>query len=143
MKLYSLYAIRSGDHTKIGYSSNVSNRIREIQCSSPFDVEVVWLKVLGSERSYARRAETAVHSLCEGYHIRGEWFDFQVITALRNIVSIDDCISITEGNLAASIGYDSVCGCHNDPCPYCEDAIKWRVQQDAKKQYMRKKRTED
>ena len=29
-----------------------------------------------------------------------------------------------------------------ESCSYREDALKWRKQQDAKKQYMRKKRTE-
>lgn len=134
-KRYSIYAANAGKHIKIGLSSDIQKRIREIQVGNPFEVEVVWEKYIGSDSRKARDTETAIHAACDEFHVRGEWFDYQCLTLLRDPVRLQEAID-AEARRESRTGAE----CDNPDCDYKIDAEKWRRQQERKKEGMRRKR---
>lgn len=63
-----VYFIRSGDHIKIGYATNVADRIRELQVGNPTP-----LQLLGVMPA-ARPDEKRLHGQFAQTRIVGEWF---------------------------------------------------------------------
>lgn len=65
-----LYFIKAGDNVKIGTSSNVDRRAKQIQTGNPNKVEK-----LAEFEGFAER-EAGIHKELSDIHVNGEWFKF-------------------------------------------------------------------
>jgi hypothetical protein len=75
------YAISdaAGDHVKIGCSENVTRRLKVLQTGYPADLRVLW------QGSGGAAMEAHLHARFARRRIRGEWFDFTGVDALKLI----------------------------------------------------------
>ena len=71
---------------KIGVSNNVGKRIKEIQCSCPFVVEVLITYVVSDDYLI----EKALHNKYDEYRLNGEWFNLSVITEIEEGINEAD-----------------------------------------------------
>ena len=71
---YWLYAITDGQDVKLGFSSNVQNRLKALQTSQAPNLKVLWKFYTGRGRLTAMNAEKCLHRHCKKYRISGEWF---------------------------------------------------------------------
>lgn len=71
---YWLYGISDGTYVKLGYSSNIKERIASLQTSSPNELVEVWRFYVGRSEREAKRNEAALHRACRKHSKRGEWF---------------------------------------------------------------------
>jgi len=65
----NIYFIESGDEVKIGRSVDVERRIEELQVGNSNK-----LKLLYTINNVDESFETFLHSVCERFKVRGEWF---------------------------------------------------------------------
>lgn len=67
-----VYFIRDGEgFTKIGVTTNLTRRLRELNCGVSSNLVV--LKTF--EFKNYRRVESSLHNLYESFNVRGEWYD--------------------------------------------------------------------
>jgi len=71
---------------KIGVSSNVEKRIKEIQCSCPFSVEVLITYPVSDDYLI----EKALHNKYNEHRQNGEWFNLSVITEIHEGINETD-----------------------------------------------------
>lgn len=71
---YSLYAISNGESVKLGISTDIHKRLKELQTANSASLEVIWKHYIGREKKAAYDAERKLHRLCRKYKLRGEWF---------------------------------------------------------------------
>jgi len=67
-----LYFIRSNNHVKIGISSNVSERIEELQRGNPIKLEI-----LGVIKNSSFKKEEEIHNKFINLRTVGEWFKYE------------------------------------------------------------------
>jgi hypothetical protein len=65
-----LYFIKVGDKVKVGTSSDVNKRMKQIQTGNPDKVEK-----LAEFEGFAEK-ESGIHKELSDIHVRGEWFKF-------------------------------------------------------------------
>ena len=79
-----VYIMESGDHCKVGISSDPKKRLEQVQTGNPLDVVLV-CKMAVPNRAAAEKIESIVHGellyYCE--RARGEWFRCSVETAQK------------------------------------------------------------
>jgi Meiotically up-regulated gene 113 len=83
-KKYYVYAISDSTALKIGFTSDLSGRIRAMQTGHPTKLEYVWKYYLGTERAMAVKIEKCLHRLCKKEKIRGEWFKLSASMKLES-----------------------------------------------------------
>jgi hypothetical protein len=66
-----VYAIRSGDRVKIGWSGKPHSRLSKIRSDSSFECELIGAVPATMEQ------EREAHSLFSRWRIAGEWFDYR------------------------------------------------------------------
>ena len=71
-----IYVIRSGGRVKIGSSANAKARIKQIQTSCPFEIEVINT----ATSLYANNVEIALHWALKEHRCVGEWFELDDAT---------------------------------------------------------------
>lgn len=76
-----VYIIKCLDYYKIGYATNVSSRLSQLQTGNPFSLKLI-VKI---ESCNAEELEKEIHSRFADYLIRGEWF------SLNNDLIMDLC----------------------------------------------------
>jgi len=78
-----VYIIKMKDFKiyKIGKSSSLYHRLKSLQTSSPFDLDLLAY----SEYKNIDKQESMLHERFEKYHIRGEWYRLPIETAERII----------------------------------------------------------
>ena len=84
-----VYLFRCGDRYKIGVSSNVKRRLKQLD-NRPYPVELV---VCSDVMKHALDAEKSLHEMYGDMRLSGEWFDFDDETAEeaeRIIKSLND-----------------------------------------------------
>lgn len=64
----TLYCVRSGQHIKIGHTTDLERRMGELQCGSALFLELL-LAIPGEVED-----ERAVHAKFKHLRVRGEWF---------------------------------------------------------------------
>jgi hypothetical protein len=76
-----VYFVRAADRVKIGKAKNVAARIRELQTSSPYRLEL--LAIAPGDR----REEAAFHRRFKQFRVQGEWFSIvpEIVQAIRSI----------------------------------------------------------
>ena len=74
---YYLYAISAGQAIKLGYSSNIKNRIKAMQTGQHEDLKCEWQYYVGTSKAEAGALEKKLHRYCKRYHVRGEWYKKQ------------------------------------------------------------------
>jgi hypothetical protein len=79
-------------HTKIGRAADASRRLRGIQTTSPYRLEVLWTHPGGA------KLEAEFHRHFSDRHVSGEWFDFGSAEAAKELVSaaLPDVLSAME-----------------------------------------------
>ena len=66
-----VYFVKCHNFVKIGYcSSNLENRLLNLQCGNPYEIELLYVLKNGRKRD-----ETLIQSYFSRYHFRGEWFN--------------------------------------------------------------------
>jgi len=73
----NIYFIESGKEIKIGRSIDIERRLDELQTSNSKR-----LKVLYVIEDVEELFEKHIHSICTAYHVRGEWFEKDVLNHL-------------------------------------------------------------
>jgi hypothetical protein len=82
-----VYLIHGSGHYKIGIAVDAHKRLKGIQTSCPFPVEIVKTWKSGN----ALAVEQAIHRRFGGHRLKGEWFKLpdSVLATLKNIEDID------------------------------------------------------
>jgi len=66
-----LYFVRCGDYIKIGISGDVERRLKDLESSNPFELELIYRGVgEGGDEEFW-------HGVFKQRHHRGEWFEFK------------------------------------------------------------------
>lgn len=78
MAIYVIRFPNEPEKVKIGYSSNVSKRLKTFQTASPHQIELLWLSPDGTIQE-----EKALHNYLKKWRLQGEWFDSQVLEKLN------------------------------------------------------------
>lgn len=84
-----VYLVQMGDtqYYKIGFTSNITNRLRTIQSGNPMRLSLI-NSIRCIDADEARKIEKEVHELLKDYKEYGEWFFSSTIperfTALRD-----------------------------------------------------------
>ena len=65
-----VYAVKSGDYIKFGRTKRLKHRLKDLQISSPIDLEVIGV-ITG-----AHQLERQIHVCLKQYRTRGEWFHY-------------------------------------------------------------------
>lgn len=86
---YHLYAITDGRSVKLGYSSDIKKRIKQMQTGHPEVLKCVWKYYTGTNEVQAKNLEKKLHRFCKKYRVRGEWF-------AKNCLTLVDQFSIKE-----------------------------------------------
>jgi hypothetical protein len=75
MKKFLLYLIRSGNYVKIGYTSNIYNRLATLNVGNPVELELLLLLKFDS-KSQVLEIEDDLHFTynSRGQRKRGEWY---------------------------------------------------------------------
>lgn len=81
---YWLYAITDGQDIKLGFSSNVNKRLKNLQTSQAGDLVVLWKYYTGKGRGCALAAEKCLHRYCKEFKIRGEWFSLDCMELVQD-----------------------------------------------------------
>jgi predicted GIY-YIG superfamily endonuclease len=76
-KTYYLYAIANGSEVKLGFSSNIPERIKDLQTANSGSLKKVWQMRVGDNRNLAVKHEKQLHKLCREHRIRSEWFNIE------------------------------------------------------------------
>lgn len=84
LKRHHLYAITDGEFIKVGMSSDVDKRLRNLQTASPRQLRKLWVCYAGEDDKEARKYEKKLHRAIKRYAVSGEWFR-------------PECMSIVEG----------------------------------------------
>ena len=71
---YFLYALSNGCDIKLGVSSDIDQRIKGIQTSSPTTINLAWKYYIGADKQKAFASERKLHRACKDYRLKGEWF---------------------------------------------------------------------
>lgn len=80
VETHYLYALKAGDMIKLGYSNNVSRRIKDMQTGNPEKIEKLWSTPCGKSIQVAKSNEKKLHRLCKKYKVRGEWFSMECMS---------------------------------------------------------------
>ncbi len=68
-----VYFVRCKEFVKIGHTTNVRQRVMEMQTASPYDLELILL-IHYDSRIKAVKDERRLHTTYKDYRVRGEWF---------------------------------------------------------------------
>lgn len=71
--MYICYIIGAETTIKVGYTSNIENRLNVLQTGNPETLEVL-VKIVCATKAEAIEWEREWHFQLRGAHIRGEWF---------------------------------------------------------------------
>lgn len=81
-KEWKVYFVRSGESekspVKIGFTSNLSQRMIDLQCANFNEIKCLFALPCESEQQ-ARDLESFFHWKLKHCHVRGEWFDISDI----------------------------------------------------------------
>jgi hypothetical protein len=69
-----VYAITDGTYTKIGYTTNLRQRIESLQTGNPNQLVVLETREFDTAIE-AYKHEQLMHKRLASFHVRGEWFD--------------------------------------------------------------------
>ena len=77
---------RRQDPIKIGYSSNLKQRLNELKISSPYGMDLI-----GTIKSpEAKNLESRIHKRLESHRLSGEWFDISIQDAKDIVCEFDE-----------------------------------------------------
>ena len=77
-----VYIVTAGPYIKIGFTSKVGQRLRDLQVGCPMQYELVWLSEL-TKKPIAEMLENKIHARFHYQKVRGEWFDTNPIWAIK------------------------------------------------------------
>jgi len=98
--MYYLYAITDSREVKLGISTSVKSRLKQLSTGSSRPIEVVWTIPAGVNRYKAYKYEKKLHRLCKKYRLNGEWFQMFCLLKVYKF-EINDLDS--KGNLIKKI----------------------------------------
>jgi len=73
----NIYFIENGKEIKIGRSVDIERRLDELQTGNSNELKVLYV-IENVEEAF----EKHIHSICTTFHIRGEWFEKDVLKHL-------------------------------------------------------------
>ena len=79
-----IYFIKQGQYVKIGYTENLSRRVKELQTASPQPLKVL-LTIPGS-----RETEKALHSFFSSKRVNGEWLHYGSLNKVDTLANITE-----------------------------------------------------
>lgn len=83
----NIYFLSDGINIKIGKSKNLENRKNQLQTGNSNNLRLLY--VLENVEDYM---EKQIHSICNLYNIRGEWFDNEVLNFILSLPWYKDSI---------------------------------------------------
>jgi hypothetical protein len=87
---YCVYFIRCGskesDPVKIGRTSNLEMRIKELQVGNPYELDLLF-KLDCESNEQAKMLERFLHrQMYRMYHLRGEWFKIDKTFSIKGLL---------------------------------------------------------
>lgn len=79
-KTTNIYFMKNGNNIKIGRSEDVDRRKAQLQTSLTTELEVLYVI-----EDMAPSMETHIHGVCRRFHIKGEWFNENVLNHLLSL----------------------------------------------------------
>lgn len=94
MSFVYIIKVINTQYYKIGESSNPQDRIKNIQVSIPFDLELIYFKKVNQ----SKLVESYIQSFFIRKHIRGEWFELNIddINDIKEFLENMDSDNISE-----------------------------------------------
>ena len=80
---YWLYAIKSGSAVKLGFSTDVKRRRRDMQTGQQQQLSIKWKYYVDTNKGEAMKLEKKLHRFCKKYKMRGEWFRAECMTIVE------------------------------------------------------------
>ncbi len=77
MENTNIYFVKKDNEVKIGRSVDIERRLEELQVANSVELILLY-QIKDVDESFERY----IHYICEGYHVRGEWFKKDVIEHL-------------------------------------------------------------
>jgi len=88
-KKYYLYALVAGPAVKLGFSSNINSRIKQVQTGQPHKLECVWRYYTGTNQAEAKKLESKLHRWCLKWKVRGEWYAIECMPTVEKFTLND------------------------------------------------------
>ena len=82
-KKYYLYALVAGPSVKLGFSSNIKARVKQMQTGQAHKLECVWRYYTGVNQVEAKKLESKLHRWCSKWKIRGEWYAIECLPTVE------------------------------------------------------------
>ena len=82
-----VYVLACGDKYKVGYSKDVSRRIKQLD-TRPFELKLVYKQY--SECAYI--VEQQIHKQLQEYKVANEWYDISVAELMTVVTSVFDTV---------------------------------------------------
>ena len=83
IRIHYCYMLQAGDYVKVGYSSDLRQRLEDIQTCCPYPVRYICLFQYATSKA-AREMESFLHRKLKNFHSHGEWFHAnKVINRMR------------------------------------------------------------
>lgn len=100
MQNHTVYFIqpRSGGLIKIGVTSDIDRRLKELQTGQAAELRVVH-KIVFDKRAIAERVEQLLHSRYAQYRSNGEWFDVSLAMIKADIEWAREIVGILDGDV--------------------------------------------
>jgi hypothetical protein len=73
-----VYVITDGRYCKVGYTTNLENRLATLQVGNVNELKLLTIKGFNSPKE-AYLYEQAMHKRLSRYHLRGEWYNLKSI----------------------------------------------------------------
>ena len=83
-KKHYLYGISDGYMIKLGYTSNIPKRLKDLQTANGRELKVIWKFYTGKGTKAARAAEKHLHRFMKKYHEGGEWYSLDCVDKLND-----------------------------------------------------------
>lgn len=81
---FYLYAIEGERDVRLGFSTDVHQRRRELQVSRSDELRIFWTCLVPGGLQEAKKAERKLHRFLKDQHIRGEWFHPECLERIRD-----------------------------------------------------------
>lgn len=83
VRKYYLYAIATRYEVKLGFSCDISKRIKTFQTARVERLKCIWEYYAGREEGEAKKQEKKLHRYCKKYHLSGEWYKPECMTLVK------------------------------------------------------------
>lgn len=86
MRVYFIQIAKKQGPVKIGTAMDVDKRLKVLQIANPYKLQIISVLVCKSKK-HAYAIEEQLHKEFKRYLIRGEWFSYEVIEKIPEVMA--------------------------------------------------------